>query len=113
VADQKNMRKPEQRGSGRFEAGGELGAVEDLSEREQRLNSLSGEERQLAEESARCADLCHYFSRKNMDVPGHVADELGRISRLSIAERITRMKALNQALMEYLNDAGHDTGIRQ
>jgi hypothetical protein len=113
VTHKRNVRKPEQRGPGRFEPGGELGAVEDLREREQRLNSLSGEERQLAEESARCADLCQYFSRKKMDVPTHIADELGRISRLPIAERITRMKALNQTLMEYLNDAGQDTGIRQ
>ncbi len=113
MTNEKNAPKPAHGKLDRFEPGGELGAIDDREEREQRLSSLSGEDRQLAEESARFADLSQYLSRRNMDVPADIADELGRVSRLAISERITRMKALNQALMEYLNDAGHDTGIRQ
>jgi len=36
---------------------------------------------------------------------------LGRVSKLMVAERATRMRALNQELMEYLNDVGRDSGI--
>ena len=53
----------------KFEVGGELGRIEDRNEYEQRLNSLSPEEKELAQESARFADLCRYFSDNKMDIP--------------------------------------------
>jgi hypothetical protein len=97
----------------RFETGGDLGSVEDRNAYDQRLKSLSVDEKELADESARFADLCQYFERQKMDVPVEVLDQLGRASRLAMPERIEAMKKLNQRLMEYLDDAGEDTGIRQ
>jgi hypothetical protein len=96
-----------------FGPGGNLGPVEDRDEYDQRLKSLPSGEKELAQESARFADLCQYFERKRMDVPGEILDQLGRASRLAIAERIEEMKMLNQRLMEYLNDAGNGHFIRQ
>jgi len=88
-------------------------AIEDREERERRIASLAPEERQLAVETARFADVCQYLSQKNMDVPPHILDELRGLQKLALPDRSERMKALNQFLMEYLNDAGEDTGIRQ
>ena len=97
----------------RFEPGGNLGPVEDRNQYDQRLKSLPVDEKELAEESARFADLCQYFERQRMDVPMEVLDQLGRASRLAIPERIEAMKKLNQRLMEYLNNAGNGHFIRQ
>jgi len=88
-------------------------AIEDREERERQIASLAPEERQLAIETARFADMCQYISQKNMDVPPHILDELSGLQKLALPDRSERMKALNQSLMEYLNNAGEDTGIRQ
>ncbi|MGB8129852.1 MAG: hypothetical protein WCG81_08665 [Candidatus Angelobacter sp.] len=97
----------------RFEPGGDLGPVEDRNEYDQHLKSLPAGEKELAEESARFADLCQYFERQRMDVPVEILDQLGRASRLAVPERIEAMKKLNQRLMEYLNHVGNDQFIRQ
>ena len=101
------------RGAGRFEPGGDLGPIEDRNEREHRTASLPADERLLAEECARFADLCQYFSQQHMDLPGDVVAEFGGISSLPVQTRIKVMKRLNQSLMEHLNGAGQDSRIRQ
>ena len=111
--DEKQVRKPAHRGLDIFESGHELGSVEDREDRERRIASLSGGEKELALETARFADLCQYLSRRNMDVPPNILDQLSGVSKLAPQDRTGRMKALNQALMEYLNDVGEDSGIRQ
>jgi hypothetical protein len=93
--------------------GGDLGPVEDRNEYDQRLKSLPAGKKELAEESARFADLCQYFERQRMDVPVEILDQLGRASRLAILERIEALKKLNQRLMEHLNHAGNGHFIRQ
>jgi hypothetical protein len=94
----------------RFESGGDLGPVEDRNQYDERLDSL---EKELAQESARFADLCQYFERQRMDVPVEILDQLRRASRLAILERVEAMKNLNQKIMEYLDNVGQDPGIRQ
>ena len=97
----------------RFDIGGDLGLVEGPEEREQRIKRLPPEEKELAEESARLADLCQYFSAKRMDIPPQILDQVGRLSRLAIPDRLRALKDINQALMEYLNRAGEDPKLRQ
>lgn len=97
----------------RFDIGGDLGPVEGPEEREQRINRLPPEEKELAEESARLADLCQYFSAKRMDIPPQILDQVGRLSRLAIPDRLRALKDINQALMEYLNRVGEDPKLRQ
>lgn len=70
-------------------------------------------ERELAEVCARFADLCQYFSQQNMDLPPQIVDEVRLVSKLAVKERIAKMKRLSQDLMEYLNDAGPDSQVRQ
>lgn len=111
-----NMPKDEQRSRGtidKFEVGGELGPIEDRNEYEQRLNSLSPEEKELAQKSARFADLCRYFSDNKMDIPPQVLDQVGRLARLPIASRIRVLRAVNKSLIEYVNDVGQGPQIRQ
>ena len=97
----------------KFEPGGELGPIEDRNEYEQLINSLPPDQQELAQESTRLADLCLYFSQQKMDVPPEVLEQVGRLSRLAIADRIRTLKDMNRVLMEYLNDVGQDPGIRQ
>lgn len=111
-----NMPKDEKRRRGtidKFEVGGKLGPIEDRNEYEQRLNSLSPEEKELAQESARFADLWRYFSDKRMDIPPQVLDQVGGLARLPIASRIRVLRAVNKSLMEYVNDVGQGPQIRQ
>ena len=97
----------------RFEPGGDLGPIEDRNEYEQRLNSLPLEQRDLAQENTRFADLCHYLSEQKMDVPPNVLERVGRLSMVTISERIRALKNINRELMEYLNDVDKGPGIRQ
>ena len=97
----------------KFESGGDLGPIKERNEYEARINRLPAEEKELALESARFADLCHYFSQRKMDVPPQVVDKVGRVSELAVANRIDAIKRLNKTLMEHLNDVGQDPQIRQ
>ena len=97
----------------RFESGGDLGPVEDRNQYDARFDSLPAEEKELAQESARFADLCQYFERQWMDVPVEILDQLRRTSRLAIPGRVEAMKKLNQKIMGYLDNVGQDPGIRQ
>ena len=96
----------------RFEAQGGLGPL-DLKEREVRINSLPAVEEEVAKESARFADLCQFFEKRQMDIPPEVVEQLNRAATLPMAERINVMKRLNQSLMERLHDVDPGTGIRQ
>ena len=97
----------------RFEPGGDLGPIEDRNQYDQRLRSLPPDQRELAQENTRLADLCHYFSEQKMDVPLEVLEQVGRLSKLASSDRIRALKNINRELMEYLNDVGQDPGIRQ
>jgi hypothetical protein len=97
----------------RFEPRGNLGAIENKNEYEARINSLPADERELARESARFADLCRYFERVHADIAPEFIDQLGVAARLPVEQRIRAMKKLNQSLMEYLSNVGNDSGFRQ
>jgi hypothetical protein len=114
LEDEKENRSERESGAlDKFEPGGELGSIEDRNEREQRLNSLPAEQKDLAEESTRFADLCQYFSQQRMDIPASIVERVGNVSKLPVPDRIRAMRDINRELMEYLNDVGQDPGIRQ
>lgn len=97
----------------KFEPGGEFGPLGDRNRYEQRLKSLPAEQKELAEESTRFADLCPYLSQQKMDIPPSFVERVGNVSKLPVKDRIRAMKDINRELMEYLSDVGQDTGIRQ
>jgi hypothetical protein len=111
--EKENRSQPRSGALDKFEPGGELGPLDDRNEYEQRLNSLPAEQKDLAEESTRFADLCQYFSLQGMDIPASIVERVRNVSKLPVADRIRAMKDINRELMEYLNDVGQDPGIRQ
>jgi hypothetical protein len=111
--EKENRSKPKSGALDKFEPGGESGPLDDRNEYEQRLHSLPLGQKELAQESARFADLCQYFSQQKMDIPPSIVERLGNISKLPAPDRIRAMKDINRELMEYLNDVGQDPGIRQ
>jgi len=110
---EENRSKPKSMALDKFEPGGELGPLDDRKEYEQRLNSLPAEQKELAEETARFADLCQYFSQQKMDIPPFIVERVGNVSKFPAPDRIRAMREINRELMEYLNDVGQDPGIRQ
>jgi hypothetical protein len=96
----------------RFLPGGEFGSIADRRQYEQRLSSLPPEQREFAEESTHFADLWQYFSEQRMELPKDVVKQVGGLSKLPAAEQIVVLRHVNQALMEYLDDVGEDSGVR-
>ena len=76
-------------------------------------DAASTQEKELAEVCARFADLCQYFSQQNMDLPAQIVGEARSVSKLAVADRVARMKLLNQELMEYLHGASPGPQVRQ
>ena len=111
--EQENRSKRRSGALDKFGPCGEAGPIDDRNQYEQRLNSLPAEQKELAEESTRFADLCQYFSQQKMDIPPSIVERLGNVSKLPVPDRIRAMKDINRELMEYLNDVGQDPGIRQ
>ena len=111
--EEENRSQPKSGALDKFEPGGEFGALGNRNEYEQRLNALPAEQKDLAEESTRFADLCHYFSQQRMDIPAAIVERVRNVSKLPAPDRIRVMKDINRELMEYLNDVGQDPGIRQ
>lgn len=95
-----------------FESHGDSGA-ENRNDYEERINLLPGDEKELAQETSRFADLCQYFERNHMDVPSQFVDQLGMAPPQPIDLRIRSMRNLNQRLMEYLSNVSKDSGFRQ
>jgi hypothetical protein len=114
LKDEKENRSQRRSGAlDKFEPGGESGPLDDRNEYEQRLNSLPAEQKDLAEESTRFADLCQYFSQQRIDIPPFIVEKIGKVFKLPVPDRIRAMQDINRELMEYLNDVGQDPGIRQ
>lgn len=78
-----------------------------------RIESLQEEERELARESGRFADLCNYLSQRNLDIPKKILDDLGRLAKLDLPQRTIRMRALNEDLMKFLSDLGLGSSTEQ
>ena len=97
----------------KFEPGHELGPIEDRNEYEQRIDALPADQRELAQESARLADLCQYFSTQKIDIPSQLLERVSSLRSLAIPERIRALREINKALTAYLNDVGRDPGILQ
>lgn len=106
VGNKRSLRKPRKGMLDHFELGGESGPLEDATQRELRINQLPPDEKELALESARLADLCQYFSQGKMDIPADLLDRIGRLCRLQPGERVRELLSINHALMEYLNRVG-------
>lgn len=97
----------------KFLPGGEFGPMANRQEYEQRVDALPPEQREFAEESTRFADIWQYFSEHRMQLPKDVVNQVGGLAQLTTAEQTSVLRRVNQELMEYLNDVGEDSGVRQ
>lgn len=70
---------------------------------EERFRDLPTNEQQLAEKTARLADLCQYFSERRIDVPAEIVERISGLSKLTVPERVRALVDVNHDLMEYLN----------
>jgi hypothetical protein len=97
----------------KFEPGRASGPIENRNDYEERLRELPPDEKKLAEESTRLADLCQYFSRQHIDIPCELLSQVAGLSKLTISERVRTLVCLNLSLMEYLNGLDQNPAIRQ
>jgi hypothetical protein len=112
--DQQNKATVTVQGSlSKFLPGGEFGTIEDSQEYEQRMSALPPAQREFAEEGTRFANLWQYFSEHQMQLPRHIVERIGKLSKLPAVEQIAAMRRVNQALMEYLDDVSENSGVRQ
>ena len=106
TGNERSSRKPREGMWDKFEPGGALGPIEDTTRRELRINQLPPDEKKLALESARLADLCQYFSQEKVGILADLLERIGRLARLQPGERIRELLSINQALMEQVNRLG-------
>ena len=96
----------------RFKPGGDLAPVQDRYEYERQMESLPPEEKEYAQEATRMADLLQYCSHQRLRIPPGVTESACELPTLSMPERITRVRDLNQVLMEHIHNAGQDPPVR-
>ncbi len=92
-----------------FEPGGSRGPIEDRTEYEHTVSEVADpEEREFLEEASRFATTWEYLSSLQMELPHEVAADVVDLKdpKLSVCERIVRMRSVNQRLMEFINQ--HD-----
>lgn len=97
----------------KFLPGGECDPMTNRQEYEQRVMALPPEQRVFAEESTRFADIWQYFSEHRMQLPKNVVNQVSGLAQLTTLEQTNVLRSVNRELMEYLNDVGKDSGVRQ
>jgi hypothetical protein len=86
--------------------------VTDRFEYERQMKELPDGERELAIEVTRLADLFRYFSETEMQVPPHIHRELVALRKLSVPQRVEKIREMNEELMEYLHSVSEDSELR-
>jgi hypothetical protein len=100
-----------------FEPGGSSGPIEDANEYEALIQAVPDpEHRELLEEASRFATTWQYLSTVGMELPAEIAAEIVELKdrTLSVRDRITRMRDVNQRLMEFISRHDReDSPVRQ
>jgi hypothetical protein len=95
-----------------FAPGGPMGPIEDLTEYEKLRESLPPLERELNLRATEFVQLVEYCGRKGITVGRDVTDAMKAAAKLPVAERIVRIREINQGLMKRLGDAGQNSPFR-
>jgi hypothetical protein len=99
-------------GVNQFHPGGRFAPIHDRYEYEKGIKSLPPQEQELVKELTNFADLCKYFEEHNQDLDPSVARAVSEAAKLSLEERIVRIREINQRLMEAVNNAGESPQFR-
>jgi hypothetical protein len=97
----------------RFRKGGDVAPIEYRDEWETLVESKPPEERELLKELARFADLWRYFEERKEKLGLEIVNVISHLHNLPISARISRLKEINQKLMERIGDAGQSAQLRQ
>ncbi len=96
----------------RFHPGGDLAPVEDREEWDRMVAAKPPEERELLGELARFADLWRYFQERDQRLGPEIVRSVSELRKLSVTERIRRLKEVNLQLMERVGDDGQGAQFR-
>ena len=86
--------------------------VGDRFEYEEQMNELPDDERDLAIEVTRLADTSRYFAENDMQIPPHISRDIAGSRKLSVPERVKRVREINDELMEYLHSVSENSEFR-
>ncbi len=89
-----------------------LAPINDRFDYERQMNGLPSDSRDVCIEATRLADLCRYFSERDMQVPPHICREIVKLRELAVPERADRMVEISEELMEYLHNVSEDCQFR-
>jgi hypothetical protein len=96
----------------RFQSGGDLTPIEDRGQWDNLVESKPPEQRELLKELARFTDLWRYFQERKEKLGPEIADAISQVHKLPVPERISRLKQLNQKLMERVSSVGQGAQFR-
>ena len=100
-----------------FEPGGSCGPIHDPNEYEALIRMVPDpEHREFLEEASRFASMWQYLSGADMEMPPEIAAQVVQLKdrTLSVRDRITRIRDVNQRLMEFIQRHDReDSPVRQ
>lgn len=95
-----------------FALGGKFGPIEDPEEYERLTATLPPLERELNREVTNFVRMVDYCGRKKIKLNQTFADAMFAAAKLPVAERIPRVREINQMLMKRLDDVGEAGSFR-
>ena len=95
-----------------FQTGGDLAPIKDHGEWEKLVESKPPEERELLKELARFTDLWRYLQERKEKLGPEIVSAISQVHKLPVRERTSRLKEINQKLMERVGNAGQGAQFR-
>lgn len=96
----------------RFQPGGDHGPIEDRNAWDQLVRSRGPEEGELLQELTNFFDLSKFLEGHNQALGESIVSALEQVHKLPIPERISRLREINQELMQRVADVGADSQFR-
>lgn len=93
--------------------GGDLQPAATPEDWERTIASVPEASRELLRELARFADLWRFLSEHEQDLGENVVAEMGSMHKLPVAERLARLKQINQKLLGRVEGASRGNQLRQ
>lgn len=93
--------------------GGGLEPAASIEHWESTIAAAPESSRELLRKLARFADLWRFLRGREEDLGESVVAEMGAVHKLPPAERVARVKQINNRLMARVEDARHGSQLRQ
>lgn len=96
----------------RFEPGGEHGPIEDRNDWDSLVGSQKPEDREVLQELANFSDLWRFLDHLGYKLPEELVSALEQVHKLPVGERVERLRAINQQLMQKVVSVGKELPFR-